>query len=160
MQLFNGTYLDKLETIDAAQLEDDGDTITLVGRDGIKRIACKMTSTGIQYRLLNPDDIKGDSKTAAFSLSDGGGDLMFAAVEDDIPTQLTKRVTRAGSRIVADWLEAIQEVILGSGDIGQIGDRLLELYPQLPSGDLAKLVDQASTVAGMAGYYEASQQGT
>lgn len=160
----NITYTDKLETIDAAQLEDDGDTITLVGRDGIKRIACKIASTGIQYRLLNPDDIKGGDKvgdkTAAFSLSDGGGDLTFAAAEDDIPTQLTKRVTRAGSRIIADWLEAIQEVITGSGDIAQIGDRLLELYPQLPSGDLAKLMDQASTVAGMAGYYEASQQGS
>lgn len=160
-QIVNGTYLDRLERIDAAQLEDDGDTITLVGRDGIKRIACKISSSGIQYRLLNPEAIKGDAPSqAAFSLSDGGGDLTFAAVASpDIPAQLTDRVSRAGNRIIADWLGLIQEVIFGSGDLGQVGDKLLELYPKLPSGDLAKLMEQASTVAGMAGYYEASEQG-
>lgn len=160
-QLVNGTYLDKLEQIDAAQVEDDNDTITLVGRDGVKRLACKISSSGIQYRLLNPEAIKGDAPSqAAFSLSDGGGDLTFAAAvaSPDTPAQLTDRVSRAGNRIIADWLELIQEAIFASGDLGQVGDKLLELYPKIPAGDLAKLLEQASTVAGMAGYYEASER--
>lgn len=157
-KIVNGTYLDKVEKILSARIEDDNDTITAVAQDGVKRLAVKITSSGISFKLLNPNAIKGDiAEDKRFSLSDGDGNLSFASASD-IPAQLTSRLNREGGRLVADWLQQIQSAIENSEDLSQVGDRLLSLYPELQSGDLATLLAETETIAGMAGYLSAQQE--
>jgi hypothetical protein len=171
IELANITYQDRIERIGAAQLQDDGDTIIAIGQDGIKRIAFRVTSEQIEFKLLNPEDIIGGDESeddepkedaATFMLpAKPGEDLNSLSDSLIAPPDPVRDVTTTlrpqASNLITDWLQAIKDTITSSGDLNEIGDRLMALYPDLPSGDLARLLADASTVAGLAGYYEAQE---
>jgi hypothetical protein len=169
IQLVNITYQDRIEQLLSAQLQDDGDTVIALGQDGIKRIAFKITSETIEFKLLNPEDIIGGDESedkddaATFMLPVKlGEDLNSLSDRLDAPpdpvADITTTLRPQASNLITDWLQAIKETIATSGDLNEIGDKLIRLYPELSSGDLGKLLADASTVAGLAGYYEAQEQ--
>jgi hypothetical protein len=51
MSLVNQTYTDRIESIEAARIEENGDFL-IVARDGNKRLAIRMTDDDISIRLM------------------------------------------------------------------------------------------------------------
>jgi hypothetical protein len=64
MDLINQTYLDRVEQITAAQV-DDSDDIIAVALDGRKKLACKVTDDDINIRLMGGEKVTNSLKFAA-----------------------------------------------------------------------------------------------
>jgi hypothetical protein len=64
MNLINQTYLDRVEQISAAQV-DDASNIIAVALDGRKKLVCKVTDSDIEVRLMGGDKAANSLKFAA-----------------------------------------------------------------------------------------------
>jgi phage gp29-like protein len=145
ISIVNESYTDGLDRILSARENDDG-SIVCVGQDGVKQVACKITDTKVEIRLLNPDQVKGDSpNTAKFSR------------QPDTSDQIAVNLQRIGDPIVAGWLQQIQQVLETSDDLPNAREALFQLYPELDSSDLTEQMTDAMALANMAGFWEAQQ---
>jgi phage gp29-like protein len=143
MSIVNESYTDGLDRILNAQINDD-DSIVCVGQDGIKQVACKITDTNVSIRLLNPDQIKGNSPTTA----------KFSQ-RLDTSNQIADNLQGIGDPIVGGWLHQIKQVLETSDDLPSAREALFQLYPDLDSSELTEQMTDAMALASMAGFWEA-----
>jgi phage gp29-like protein len=143
ISIFNESYTDGLDRILSAQINDD-ESIVCVGQDGIKQVACKITDTNTSIRLLNPDQIKGDSPTTA----------KFSQ-QLDTSSQIADNLQRMGDPIVGGWLHQIKQLLETSDDLSSAREALFQLYPDLDGSELTQQMTDAMALASMAGFWEA-----
>lgn len=73
------------------------------------------------------------------------------------PRTTDAQVTRAaadGDPMVQEWVETIRQALAESASLEDFRDRLLELYPNLPTRAFGELMQEALTAAQLAGRYD------
>ncbi|WP_287128764.1 DUF935 domain-containing protein [Candidatus Cyanaurora vandensis] len=76
-----------------------------------------------------------------------------------IPETYTRRVTEQASPLVEAWVEQIKNELTQANDFDDFSERLLTLYPDLPTEQLEALLGQAFVSSFMVGRYEVKKGG-
>jgi phage gp29-like protein len=69
--------------------------------------------------------------------------------------QLAALLAKPADAVVAGWIEQIMQMIGRAASLDEVRDGLLALYPELDTGQLGALMQQALTAAGVAGMADA-----
>lgn len=164
----NITYQDQVEKILAAQVQDDGDTVIALGQDGIKRIAFKITSSTIEFRLVNPQDIKDGGPAEFAELGAEWSELIDALEYADRQRHQTEYADRQSPTInqyseqlrhqagpeIDGWVAQIQTMLTDAPGLAQFSESLLTLFPDLPGDKLRAIMTDATMAASLAGQHE------
>lgn len=145
-KIVNGTYLDKVDRILAARVEDDKSTITFVAQDGKRYLAGQIAPGGISYRFINPAELQ----------AIGAGKSSFAEPEDTTDTvdEMADALGAAGANVLADWLATIQDKLNKSRDLPEFAEAISSLYADLDNTAFLGLIGQAIEAAALAGAAE------
>jgi hypothetical protein len=81
--------------------------------------------------------------------------VLFAEREPDNADQIASRLGTESNALVREWLKEIQGELENTGDLNQFAERILAMYPGLPSDKLVEVMSNGLTAAGMAGWLEA-----
>jgi hypothetical protein len=137
-------YGDGMEAILAAKFDDNGDIIA-IGQDGPKVLAIKIGDKVTSIRLANYEE-QAEAETANFAKG--------------TPTQadLINSLKQAGDGQIGSWLDAIKNVILTADDLEVAREAIFELYPELESAEFSAETANYLTLAGMTGYWEATNE--
>jgi phage gp29-like protein len=140
IKIINREYTDGLDRILSAQIDEE-DRIVAYAQDGFKRIRVEISDTQIRFRLLRAGE------TAQFSESEQPDPI------DPILTQLKP----IGDATFTEWFISLKGLMDDSKDLVEFRDRLTDAYPDLDSAQFKSAMLDASTIAGMQGYQEASE---
>jgi phage gp29-like protein len=144
----NGSYADKVEKIISAQVQDDADTIIAIAQDGNKKLAFRMSSNGISFKLM-------PSGAAQYAESLDLGTIEFADMPDlDTATEYADRLRTEAGPEIDGWVGQIQDMLGEAPDLAQFAESLLTLYPDLPGDRLRQIMTDASVAASIAGRSE------
>jgi hypothetical protein len=137
IKIINREYTDGLDRILSAQIDEE-DRIVAYAQDGFKRIRCEISDTQIRFRLLG-----------------AGESVEFAEQPDPIDPILTQ-LKPIGDATFSEWFEQLQSLMQDSENLVEFRDKLTESYPDLDASEFKQAMLDASTVAGMKGYSDAS----
>jgi phage gp29-like protein len=89
----------------------------------------------------------------------GGGEASFGEAEAEEARQdYADRVAEAGDDGVRRWGEQARELLEECASLAEFSERLVELYPEMDSGQLADVLGDAMGAARLAGRYEATPE--
>jgi phage gp29-like protein len=130
----------------------EGDDTIVIAQSGIKQLVFLMNETRpegqtFQSRILNPDDLGDAANFAEYALEDDRDDL-------DI---LADRVRNLNP--IAPWIEQLRDAMLDSTDLSSFAEGLTDRFADLDATDFRESMTQAMTIASMAGYLEAGNDG-
>lgn len=145
IQLINKTYTDEVEQILSAGADENG-TIICLAQDGNKQLAINVGDDDIQIRLFNPQAIAGET-------------AQMAAPEKIAPDLVDSYVDRLKQQFpFKPWLQQAKELLMQSPSLEDYSAKLVDLYPEMPSGDFNQIMLDALTAASMAGYFDAESK--
>lgn len=145
IQLINKTYTDEVEQILSAGADENG-TIICLAQDGNKQLAIEIGDDDIQIRLFNPQAITGQT-------------AQMAAPEKFAPDLVDSYVDRLKQQFpFKPWLQQAKELLMQSPSLEAYSAKLVDLYPEMPSGDFNQIMLDALTAASMAGYFDAESE--
>lgn len=145
IQLINITYTDEVEQILSAGVDDNG-TIICLAQDGSKQLAISIGDDDIQIRLFNPQAVAGET-------------AQMAAPENFAPDLVDSYVDQLKQQFpFKPWLQQAKELLMQSPNLEDYSAKLVDLYPEMPSGDFNQIMLDALTAASMAGYFDAESE--
>lgn len=99
-----------------------------------------------------------DADQAAASLAAGAGKPALSADEPDYADEHTAALAAAAAIPLEGWLGRIRAevdlAIARGGSMADLAERLLRLYPELPSGEMTAVMGEALAAADLAGRYD------
>ena len=101
---------------------------------------------------LSAAQAQGDSKPGQGSPGPARG-----SNDNDNADLLVDQLERETTQAMAALLEPVKRLVLGAQSFQEITDGLLELYPEMATGDFASLVAEAMTAAHLAGRFDVAQ---
>lgn len=82
----------------------------------------------------------------------------FAEEDEDAVDVLARRLADESAPLVSNWVEQVRAVVGSAKSFEDVRDRLVDLYPQINSGDFAEVLGQAMIISEAAGRYEVIQE--
>ena len=137
ISLINQTYLDGVEQILSAGI-DENENIICLAQDGLKQLAIEITDTDIKIKLFNPTS-------------------QFAEQPDPIEPNLAQ-LKPIGDATFTEWFTTLLGLMQESDNLVEFRDKLTDAYPDLDAESFKRAMLDASTIAGMKGYDDASQK--
>jgi phage gp29-like protein len=139
IKIINREYTDRLDRILSARIDDD-DRVIAYAQDGIKRLKVEISDTQIRFRLLG-----------------AGESVEFAEQPDPIAPILTQ-LKPIGDATFTEWFTQLKSLMDESENLAEFRDKLTDAYPDLDAESFKSAMLDASTIAGMKGYDDASQK--
>lgn len=132
----------------------EGEDTIVIAQSGIKQLVFLMNETRppgqtFQSRILNPDDLGDAANFAEYDLAEPD--------RDDLDI-LADRVREMDP--MKPWLEELSRGLDGIGNLADFAEYLTEAWESLSPIEFRESMNQAMTIASMAGYLEAGNDGS